>query len=228
MPANKPSTTSIAVMIYRAAEAKAGRKFTAADRKGKGSEWAKAMRAAGALRDTEKSVGGLDSSAALARTSRLVGLSISRAETDRLRQPYQAACDQQKAKIDQVRHLLKPVPKYDPYSIDYTERSESRRIASRDAAEHNSRVIKEALEPKQSPEAVALGMSETDYGRARACANGIGMDVAQYIAWRAAAARAEEMNRQKELDREWESILSKKNDERVKGMNYRDRFYSLR
>lgn len=227
MPASKPSVSKIGWMIYRAAETKAGRKFTAADRKGKDSEWAKAMRAAGALRDAEKSVGGLDSTAALVRATRLVGLSISRAETDRLRQPYQAACDQQKAKIDQVRHLLKPVPKYDPYSLDYVERSESRRIASREAAEYNSRVIKEALEPKQSPEAIALGLSEVDYGRARACAHGMGMDVKQYIAWQAAAARVEEMGRQKQLDREWESTLSRKNAESVRCMDSSRRHYSL-
>lgn len=38
--------TKRAWTIYRAAEVKAGRKFTSADRKGKGSEWAKAMRKA--------------------------------------------------------------------------------------------------------------------------------------------------------------------------------------
>lgn len=41
-----PSVTERAWANYRAAEVKAGRKFTAADRKGKNSEWAKAMRKA--------------------------------------------------------------------------------------------------------------------------------------------------------------------------------------
>jgi hypothetical protein len=41
-----PSVTERAWANYRAAEVKAGRKFTAADRKGKISEWAKAMRKA--------------------------------------------------------------------------------------------------------------------------------------------------------------------------------------
>jgi DNA-binding transcriptional MerR regulator len=40
------SITEKAWTLYRAAEVKAGRKFTTADRKGKNSEWAKAMRQA--------------------------------------------------------------------------------------------------------------------------------------------------------------------------------------
>lgn len=40
------SVTERAWTLYRAAEVEAGRKFTAADRKGKSSEWAKAMRKA--------------------------------------------------------------------------------------------------------------------------------------------------------------------------------------
>lgn len=168
--------------LYRAAEKASGRKFTAADRKGKDSEWAKAMRKAynGVMKDR---------------------------------------------RIAAVQNLLKPVPKYNQYSLDCTESSEGQRRQRNDAINHNRRIIAKAserpLNQKQTEEASALKLTVREYHNTKKWAEAHNMSVTEWINH---LKTEEEAAKEKEQHDHY-SWLSAENERKVAAMRNRRRRY---
>jgi hypothetical protein len=184
-----PSITERAWANYRAAEVEAGRKFTSADREGKGSEWAKAMR---------------------------------KAYDDVTRERRIAA----------VQHLLKPVPKYNYWSLDPEINSEGRRRQYNEAIAHNMRILAEAAErplnQKQAAEAKALGLSVKEYRNAAKWAKENGMSVTRWIGKLKAEDAAAKGRERMELEswrREQVSVKSKAGASKMRRRGYTARGY---
>lgn len=170
--------TERAWVLYREAESASGRKFTATDRKGKNSEWARCMR---------------------------------KAYDDIMRE----------RRITAVQHLLKPVLKYDQYSLDPTERSESRLRQRNEVFEHNMRIIAEAsekpLNQKQAAEAKELGLTVREYHNTKKWADANEMSVTEWIDYlKAKEEAAKEQERQATL-----SWFSEDNSRRVSAIHNR-------
>lgn len=220
----KQNTTSAAWLIYQEAEVKAGRKFAAADRKGKDGEWAKAMRIACQLVATEIEMG-LTAEEAMRRANRLAGLALSRAKTDKLQEPYKAKMAEMKLKVDAVRNQLVPVPEYDQYSLDQEKRSESQRRAKKAAEEHNSRIILAAitapLSQQQEEEAKALGMTAADYRIAKKWADIEGMTVTERENQLKAEEEAAKEKERKEAEAWSMSYWADRNKKKVAAMRGR-------
>jgi hypothetical protein len=220
----KQNTTSAAWTIFRRLEVESGRKFTAADRKGKDSKWAEAMRTAYQLVATEIEFG-LTAEAAMCRVNRLAGLALSRAESNKLMEPFLAKAAKDAKKIDAVRHMLVTVPKYDQYSLDYTERSESRRREANDAASHNQAVILKAIEekltPEQEQEANELGLSVKEYHNTAKRAKSNDMSVKEWcLHLEAEEAEAEEKKRV-DMEQRRFAWLTEQNNKKVAAMRSR-------
>lgn len=182
------NVTKLAWSLFGAAETESGRKFTAADRKGKDSEWAKAMR---------------------------------KAYDDVTRERRIAA----------VRHLLKPVPEYNYWSLDPEKNSERRRLAYNEAVDNNMRILAEAAErplnQKQAAEAKALGLSVKEYHNVAKWADENGMSVTAWIEKLAAEDAAQKARERQERDdrrMEWLATENKKKVERMRNRCPRGRY----
>lgn len=196
------NTTRAAWTIFRKLELESGRKFTSADRKGKDSAWAKAMRDACQLVATEIEFG-LEAEAAMRRVNRLAGLALSRAETSKLLEPHIAKALEFNGNVSP---LLRKVKKYNEFSVDYEERSETRRAENCEAITHNNNIIAnfatEQLSAEQKEESKELGMRADEYLIAGKRAKANGMSVTTWMEKiKAEEAEQEAKERQEMADR---------------------------
>jgi hypothetical protein len=218
------NTTSAAWTIFRKMELESGRKFSAADRKGKESKWAEAMQTACQLVATEIDFG-LTAEAAMCRVNRLAGLALRRAESNKAMEPYLAKAAEEAKKISAASIRLIAVPVYNEFSLNWEERSDVRRKAHNRAVEHNRAVIMEATEeqltPEQAAEAKWLDLRKNEYLSACLWAESKGMSVKEWCLYLEVEEAKMKENARVDLEQSHLAWLTEQNNKKVAAMRSR-------